>query len=127
MRKAMEGLLDPIEEQIPIGAAEIRAVFISGSGRVAGCMITDGKIVKGCGIRILRNGKTIHVGVVDSLRQVKEVVKEVNAGLECDVGVDDYTDWEEGDTIEAFNSLHKQRSLEEASSSVAAAILGEGY
>ncbi|XP_026431413.1 translation initiation factor IF-2, chloroplastic-like [Papaver somniferum] len=77
MRKAMEGLLDPVEEQIPIGAADIRAVFSSGSGRVAGCMITDGKIVKSCGIRILRNGKTIHVGVVDSLRRVKEVVKEI--------------------------------------------------
>ncbi|KAI3939020.1 hypothetical protein MKW92_041684 [Papaver armeniacum] len=127
MRKAMEGLLDPVEEQIPIGAAEIRAVFSSGSGRVAGCMITDGKIVKGCGIRILRNGKTIHVGVVDSLRRVKEVVKEVNAGLECGVGIDDYTDWEAGDTIEAFNSVQKQRSLEEASSSMAAAISGEGY
>ncbi|RZC43673.1 hypothetical protein C5167_036618 [Papaver somniferum] len=127
MRKAMEGLLDPVEEQIPIGAAEIRAVFSSGSGRVAGCMITDGKIVKGCGIRILRNGKTIHVGVVDSLRRVKEVVKEVNAGLECGVGIDDYTDWEAGDTIEAFNSVQKQRSLEEASSSMAAAISSEGY
>ncbi|KAI3832244.1 hypothetical protein MKX03_032146, partial [Papaver bracteatum] len=63
-------------EQISIGVAEIRVVFSSGSGRVAGCMITDGKFVKGCGIRILRNGKTIHVGVVDSLRQVKEVMKE---------------------------------------------------
>ncbi|KAI3965734.1 hypothetical protein MKX01_010691 [Papaver californicum] len=127
MRKAMEGLLDPVEEQIPIGAAEIRAVFSSGSGRVAGCMITDGKIVKACGIRILRNGKTIHVGLVDSLRRVKEVVKEVNAGLECGIGIDDYTDWEAGDTIEAFNSVQKQRSLEEASSSMAAAISGEGY
>ncbi|MCL7048941.1 hypothetical protein MKW94_025854 [Papaver nudicaule] len=127
MRKAMEGLLDPVEEQIPIGTAEIRQVFSSGSGRVAGCMITDGKIVKGCGIRVLRKGKPIHVGVVDSLRRVKEVVKEVNAGLECGIGIDDYTDWEAGDTIEAFNSVQKQRSLEEASSSMAAAISGEGY
>ncbi|MCL7043822.1 hypothetical protein MKW94_015628 [Papaver nudicaule] len=127
MRKAMEGLLDPVEEQIPIGTAEIRQVFSSGSGRVAGCMITDGKIVKGCGIRVLRKGKPIHVGVVDSLRRVKEVVKEVNAGLECGVGIDDYTDWEAGDTIEAFNSVQKQRSLEEASTSMAAAISGEGY
>ncbi|KAI3942926.1 hypothetical protein MKW92_018954 [Papaver armeniacum] len=105
MRKAMEGLLDPL-------TAEIRAVFSSGSGRVAGCMITDGKLWKGCGIRILQNGKTIR-------------------WCKCRTRVwcwdCDYTDWEAGDTIEAFNSVQKQRSLEEASSSMAAAISGEGY
>lgn len=60
-----------------IGSAEVRATFSSGSGRVAGCMVTDGKFEKGCGIRVLRKGKTVHVGVLDSLRRVKEIVKEV--------------------------------------------------
>ncbi|OVA08599.1 Elongation factor [Macleaya cordata] len=127
MRKAMEGLLDPVEEQVPIGAAEVRQVFSSGSGRVAGCMVTEGKVVKGCGVRIVRGGKTVHVGVVDSLRRVKEIVKEVNAGLECGIGVDDYTDWQAGDAIEAFNSVQKQRTLEEASSTMAAALSGGGF
>ncbi|XVE52832.1 hypothetical protein DITRI_Ditri02bG0155800 [Diplodiscus trichospermus] len=76
VRNAMEGLLEPVEEQVPIGSAEVRAVFSSGSGRVAGCMVTEGKVERGCGIRVFRNGRTVHVGVLDSLRRVKEIVKE---------------------------------------------------
>ncbi|XP_010275065.1 PREDICTED: translation initiation factor IF-2, chloroplastic-like [Nelumbo nucifera] len=126
MRNAMEGLLEPVEEQVPIGAAEVRAIFSSGSGRVAGCMVNEGRVVKGCGVRIIRNGKTVHVGVLDSLRRVKEMVKEVNAGLECGIGVDDFIDWEVGDVIEAFSTVQKQRTLEDASASMAAALAGAG-
>ncbi|KAL0443658.1 UNVERIFIED_CONTAM: Translation initiation factor IF-2, chloroplastic [Sesamum latifolium] len=122
VRNAMEGLLDPVEEQVPIGSAEVRAVFSSGSGRVAGCMVTEGKIVKDCGIRVLRKGKEVHVGVLGSLRRVKEMVKEVNAGLECGIGIEEFGDWEEGDIIEAFNTVQKKRTLEEASASMSAAI-----
>ncbi|KAH6780831.1 Translation initiation factor 2 [Perilla frutescens var. hirtella] len=122
VRNAMEGLLDPVEERLPIGLAEVRAVFSSGSGRVAGCMVTEGKVVKDCGIRVLRKGKEVHVGVLGSLKRVKEMVKEVNAGLECGVGSEDFTDWEAGDTIEAFNSVQKKRTLEEASASMSAAL-----
>ncbi|KNA15768.1 hypothetical protein SOVF_095160 [Spinacia oleracea] len=81
MRLAMEGLLEPVEEQITIGAAEVRATFSSGSGRVAGCMVTEGKITKGCGIRVVRKGKTVHAGPLDSLRRVKENVEEVNTRI----------------------------------------------
>ncbi|KAF8080656.1 hypothetical protein N665_0929s0009 [Sinapis alba] len=122
VRNAMEGLLESVEEQIPIGSAEVRATFSSGSGRVAGCMVNDGKFVKDCGIRVIRKGKTVHVGVLDSLKRVKENVKEVSAGLECGIGMDDYDDWIEGDTIEAFNAVQKRRTLEEASASMSAAI-----
>ncbi|CAK9160266.1 unnamed protein product [Ilex paraguariensis] len=76
VRKAMEGLLELVEEQVPIGSAEVRAIFSSGSGRVAGCMVTEGKVVKDCSIRVLRKGKTISTGILDSLKRVKEVVKE---------------------------------------------------
>ncbi|KAK7243965.1 hypothetical protein RIF29_38780 [Crotalaria pallida] len=126
VRKAMEGLLEPVEEQETIGSAEVRATFSSGSGRVAGCMVSDGKIQKGCGIRVIRKGKVVHVGVLDSLRRVKEDVKEVNAGLECGLGLEDYDDWEEGDRVEAFNKVLKNRTLEEASASMAAAVEGVG-
>ncbi|XP_010459294.1 PREDICTED: translation initiation factor IF-2, chloroplastic [Camelina sativa] len=122
VRNAMEGLLESVEEQIPIGSAEVRATFSSGSGRVAGCMVNEGKFVKDCGIRVLRKGKTVHVGVLDSLKRVKENVKEVGAGLECGIGMDDYDDWIEGDIIEAFNAVQKRRTLEEASASMSAAI-----
>ena len=70
-------LLICLQDQVTIGEAEVRAVFSSGSGRVAGCMVTEGKIVTGCGVRVLRKGKVVHVGVLDSLRRVKEIVKEV--------------------------------------------------
>ncbi|KAG8657822.1 translation initiation factor IF-2, chloroplastic isoform X2 [Manihot esculenta] len=122
VRNAMEGLLEPVEEQTTIGSAEVRAVFSSGSGRVAGCMVMDGKVVKGCGIKVIRNKKTVHVGVLDSLRRVKEIVKEVNSGLECGIGAEVYDDWEEGDIIEAFDTVEKKRTLEEASASMAAAL-----
>ncbi|XP_042488033.1 translation initiation factor IF-2, chloroplastic-like [Macadamia integrifolia] len=122
----MEGLLEPVEEQEPIGAAEIRATISSGSGRVAGCMVTEGNVVKGCGVWILRNGTTVHVGIIDSLKRVKEMVKEVNVGLECGIGVEDFTDWEVGDLIEAFKTVQKKRTLEEASVSMAAALAGAG-
>ncbi|KAL5731704.1 hypothetical protein ACHQM5_004408 [Ranunculus cassubicifolius] len=124
VRNAMEGLLDPVEEQIPIGSAEVRQVFSSGSGRVAGCMVKEGKIVKGCKIRVVRKGKTVYSGDLDSLRRVKEMVKEVNAGLECGMGMEDYLDWEVGDILEAYTTVQKQRTLEEASSSMAEALAG---
>ncbi|XP_073060969.1 translation initiation factor IF-2, chloroplastic-like [Primulina eburnea] len=121
VRNAMEGLLDLVEEQVPIGSAEIRQVFSSGSGRVAGCMVTEGKLVKDCGIRVRRKGKEVHVGVLGSLRRVKEIVKEVNAGLECGIGSDEFDDWEEGDLVEAFTTVQKKRTLEEASATMSAA------
>ncbi|KAK9153308.1 hypothetical protein Sjap_000788 [Stephania japonica] len=127
MRKAMEGLLDLIEEQVPIGSAEVRATFSSGSGRVGGCMVTEGKVVKGCGVRIVRNRKTVYVGTLGSLKRVKEMVKEVNAGLECGIGIDEFSDWEVGDIVEAFNTVQKKRTLEEASSSMTAALAGAGF
>ncbi|KAG9439383.1 hypothetical protein H6P81_019548 [Aristolochia fimbriata] len=126
MRNAMEGLLEPVEEKVPIGRAEVRAIFTSGSGRVAGCMVTEGKVVKGCGLQVVRNGKTVYTGILESLRRVKEMVKEVAVGLECGIGVEDYDDWEEGDIIETFNTVKKQRTLEEASASVAAALAKAG-
>ncbi|KAI7737081.1 hypothetical protein M8C21_027311 [Ambrosia artemisiifolia] len=126
VRAAMEGLLDPVEDQVPIGSADVRAVFSSGSGRIAGCMVTEGKVTKDCGVRVLRKGKTVFVGVLDSLRRIKEDVKEVNAGLECGIGVDDFNEWEEGDVIEAFNSIQKRRTLEEASSTMTAAFKEAG-
>ncbi|PNY07868.1 translation initiation factor IF-2 chloroplastic-like [Trifolium pratense] len=126
VRQAMEGLLDSVEEQVPIGAAEIRAVFSSRSSRVAGCMVTEGKVTKGCGIRVVRKGKVVHVGILDSLKRVKEIVKEVNAGLECGIALEDYDDWQEGDILEAFNTIEKRRTLEEASASMAAAVEGVG-
>ncbi|KAI4973163.1 hypothetical protein ZWY2020_028871 [Hordeum vulgare] len=126
LRNAMEGLLDLAEEEVPLGSAKVRAVFSSGSGKAAGCMVTTGKVVEDCNVRVLRKGKEVYVGTLDSLRRVKETVKEVGAGLECGIGVDDFDDWEEGDVLEAFNTVKKARTLEEASATVTAALKGAG-
>lgn len=126
MRKAMEGLLKPVEDQVPIGSAEVRAVFNNGSGHAAGCMVTEGKVVKGCGVRVVRKGKVVHTATLDSLRRVKEVVKEISAGMECGIAVRDFDDWDVGDMIEAFNSVAKQCTLEEASATMAAAVAASG-
>jgi translation initiation factor IF-2 len=122
IRKAMEGLLEDVEEEVPIGEAEVRAVFGAGSGKVAGCMVTEGKLVKGAGIRVLRGKESVHVGTITSLRRVKELAKEVAAGLECGVGTQDFNEWQEGDKIMAFNLVAKKRTLEDASVTVNAAV-----
>ena len=62
---------------MPIGTAEVRAIFTSGSGKVAGCMVTDGKLVKGCGCKVIRGSNVVYTGTVSSLRRVKELAKEV--------------------------------------------------
>lgn len=115
IRNAMEGMLDVVQEQVPIGKAEVRAVFTSGSGKVAGCMVTEGKLVKACGCKVIRGRSVVHTGTLVSLRRVKELAKEVIAGLECGVGVENFNEWQEGDVIEAFNLVAKKRTLEEAS------------
>lgn len=63
---------------MPLGQAEVRAVFGSGSGRVAGCMVNEGKLVKGCGLKVMRGSTAVYTGELDSLKRVKEVAKEVN-------------------------------------------------
>ncbi|HEY9845879.1 MAG TPA: hypothetical protein V6D03_06740, partial [Candidatus Caenarcaniphilales bacterium] len=108
---AMEGLLEPelVEEQL--GQAEVRAVFPVGRGAVAGCYVQSGKLVRNCRVRIKRRGNLIHEGVLDSLKRMKEDTREVNAGYECGVGLDNFAAWEEGDVIEAFRMVTKRRTL----------------
>ncbi|KAG0625920.1 hypothetical protein M758_2G088400 [Ceratodon purpureus] len=122
IRKAMEGLLEDVEEEVPIGEAEVRAVFGAGSGKVAGCMVTEGKLLKGSGLRIMRGNTSVHVGTINSLRRVKELAKEVAAGLECGVGAEGFDEWQEGDKIMAFKLVAKKRTLEDASVTVNAAV-----
>lgn len=69
---------------MPIGRADVRAVFTSGSGKVAGCMVTEGKLVKGCGCKVIRGRSTVHTGNLASLRRVKELAKEVCGGFSGD-------------------------------------------
>ncbi len=108
---AMEGLLEPELVEEPLGQVEVRAVFPVGRGAVAGCYVQSGKAMRNCNIRVQRRGKVIYEGFLDSLKRMKEDVKEVNAGFECGIGVDKFNDWVEGDIIETFKMVTKRRTL----------------
>ena len=111
IQAAMEGLLEPELVEEALGQVEVRAVFPVGRGQVAGCYVQSGKLIRNCKIRVRRGGTVIHTGVLDSLKRMKEDAKEVNAGYECGIGVDDFNSWELGDIIEAYRMISKRRTL----------------
>ena len=108
---AMEGLLEPELVEEPLGQVDVRAVFPLRRGSVAGCYVLSGKVTRNCHIRVVRNGEVIFTGDLDSLKRMKEDVKEVNAGFECGIAVDGFNSWKEGDTIDAFRLVTKRRTL----------------
>jgi translation initiation factor IF-2 len=108
---AMEGLLDPEQVEESLGQVEVRAVFPVGRGAVAGCYVLSGKIVRNCKIRVRRDGKVVHEGDLSSLKRMKDDVKEVNTGFECGIGATKFSDWQEGDIIEAYELVFKRRTL----------------
>ncbi len=108
---AMEGLLDPEQVEEPLGQVEVRAVFQAGRGNIAGCYVLSGKALRNCNIRVQRKGQLVYEGTLDSLKRVKDDVKEVNAGFECGIRLDKFNDWAEGDIIETFQMVSKRRTL----------------
>jgi translation initiation factor IF-2 len=108
---AMEGLLDPEQVEEPLGQVEVRAVFQAGRGNIAGCYVLSGKALRNCQIRIKRGDQLVFTGVLDSLKRVKDDVKEMNAGFECGIRLDRFNDWKEGDIIETFQFVSKRRTL----------------
>jgi translation initiation factor IF-2 len=111
---AMEGLLEPELVEDPLGQVEVRAVFPVGRGKVAGCYVLSGKVVRNSKLRVRRGGKVIYEGTLDSLKRMKEDAREVNAGYECGIAVDKFNDWVEGDIIEAYQMVTKRRTLSAA-------------
>jgi translation initiation factor IF-2 len=103
VEKALKGLLGPIREEVILGRAEVREVFrVSKVGVVAGSYVTEGKLTRGAEARLFRNGDVVHEGKLTSLKRFKDDVREVQAGYECGIGVEGYSDWEVGDTIEVY-------------------------
>ena len=99
----MEGKLEMIEEEVYLGRAEVRQVFnISRVGRIAGCHVVDGKVLRSGFIRIKREGEIVHTGKLSSLKRFKDDVREVAQGFECGISVDNFNDMREGDFIESF-------------------------
>ena len=108
---AMEGLLEPELVEEPLGQVEVRAVFAIGRGAVAGCMVLSGKVVRNCKVRVRRGNNVVYEGVLDSLKRMKEDAKEVNTGFECGISLSGFSDWADGDIIEAYRMVTKRRTL----------------
>ncbi len=111
MEAAMKGMLAPVYEEVVIGQAEVRKVYkVSKIGTIAGSMVTDGKLVRDCKVRLIRDGIVIYTGKLASLKRFENDAKEVNSGYECGLTIENYNDIKEGDVIEAFQDQEVERS-----------------
>ncbi|MCH7487106.1 MAG: translation initiation factor IF-2 [Proteobacteria bacterium] len=112
IRKVMSGLLAPAIREHVLGNAEIRQVFnITKTGKVAGCMVTEGMVKRGAKVRLLRDDVVIHEGSLSQLRRFKDDVKEVKVGTECGMAFENYQDVKEGDSIECYEIEEVAREL----------------
>ena len=112
LKDAMEGMLSPELKEEITGTAEIRETFkISKIGTIAGCMVTNGKIFRNSGIRLIRDGVVIYTGEFASLKRFKDDVKEVSKGYDCGLQIKNYNDIKEYDVIEAFQEVEVKKKL----------------
>ena len=113
LKAAMAGLLSPDLRETPLGTAEILEVFsVSKTGKVAGCQVREGLVRRGASVRLIRDDIVIHEGELSSLRRFKDEVKEVNAGQECGMAFENYSDLKQGDVIECYEVEEIARSLD---------------
>jgi len=104
IKKAMEGLLEPVIQESYLGRAEVRDTFrIKGSGTVAGCYVLDGIMKRDAQVRVVRDGTVIYTSKLSSLKRFKDDVSEVRAGFECGLGIANFNDVKVGDVLECFN------------------------
>ncbi|MGN1405397.1 MAG: translation initiation factor IF-2 [Erysipelotrichaceae bacterium] len=103
MEAAMKGMLAPVYEEVVTGQAEVRKTYkVSKVGTIAGCMVTEGKIVRNSKVRLIRNGIVIYTGVLGSLKRFENDAKEVVQGYECGMTIEGYNDIKEQDIIEGY-------------------------
>ncbi|QQY09744.1 MAG: translation initiation factor IF-2 [Candidatus Xiphinematobacter sp.] len=112
IREAMVGMLEPQLRETVIGHAEVRQVFELSRGKVAGCVITDGRIIRSARARILRKSQPIYDGSIATLRRFQDDVKEVRAGLECGIKLGDFSEYLSRDIVECYILEKTQQSLE---------------
>jgi translation initiation factor IF-2 len=112
VKKAMSGLLPPLTREEFLGNARILEVFnITKVGKVAGCLITEGKVERGAGVRLIRDNVVIHEGKLSTLKRFKDEVREVQVGQECGMAFENYQDLKQGDIIECFRTETVARTL----------------
>ncbi len=112
IKAVLSGMLAPERRETFLGYAEILDVFnVSKIGKVAGCVITEGKVERGIGVRLLRDNVVIHEGMLSTLKRFKDEVSEVTSGQECGMAFENYQDMRKGDMIECFRVEEIERSL----------------
>jgi translation initiation factor IF-2 len=112
LKAAMSGMLAPEKREEVIGSAEIRTVFVASKiGTVAGCMVTSGMVTRSAHFRLLRQNVVVYTGELESLKRVKDDVREVKEGFECGIKLKNYNDIKEGDQLEFFEVKEIARTL----------------
>ena len=112
VKDGIEGMLEPEKKEEVTSTAVVKQTFrISKVGTIAGCLIKEGKMTKSSKVRLIRDGIVIYTGDLSSLKRGKDDAKEVPAGMECGIGIENYNDIKEGDVIEAFQIVEIKRTL----------------
>jgi translation initiation factor IF-2 len=112
VKQALTGMLAPMMKETVLGQAELREVFnISKVGRIAGCLVTEGVVRRGARVRLLRDNVVIHDGALKTLKHFKEEVREVRAGSECGIALENYQDLQTGDALECYEVEQVARTL----------------
>jgi translation initiation factor IF-2 len=113
LRNAMEGMLEAVEVEEVLGEAEVKQTFkASKVGRIAGCVVSEGKVTRDANVRLIREGTVIWNGKLGSLRRFKDNVQEVEEGQECGMVLEGYADVKEGDVLEFFQTKQVEQTLE---------------
>ncbi|WP_299430081.1 translation initiation factor IF-2 [uncultured Meiothermus sp.] len=105
IRKMVKGQREPVFKEEILGIAEVRAIFKLSRGVIAGCMVTSGKISRNADMRVLRKGKEVWKGKIEGLKRVKDDVREVAQGFECGILLEGFTEFQEGDILEASQQV----------------------
>jgi translation initiation factor IF-2 len=112
IKQALEGMLEPVISEEITATIEIREVFkVPKIGNVAGCYVQDGKISRNNKVRLLREGLIIYEGTISSLKRIKDDAREVEAGYECGIGLENFNDIKIGDVIEGFKLIETKKKL----------------
>jgi translation initiation factor IF-2 len=112
LRDAMQGLLEPEQVEDTIGTVEVRQIFrASRLGNIAGSYVTDGVVRRGAKVRVVRDGTVVYDTTIGSLRRVNEDAREVAAGFECGIVLDNFQDVKEGDVLEVYETRSVEREL----------------
>lgn len=110
IQDAMKGMLAPETKEEVCGMAEVKSVFrISKVGNIAGCLVVEGKVLRSNQVRVIRDGVVVHSGKIAALKHYKDDAKEINMGMECGIFIENYSDFQVGDTLEAYEEKIVER------------------